>query len=50
MKYISATLLLVFWMILTVLLVITFLGIIVVIDEDSDWMEFPKKLLPVFRD
>lgn len=48
MKYFTAMLLLIFWMIATLLLAISFIGIIVLVDEDSTWMDFPKKLLSVF--
>lgn len=40
-------LLLMFWMVATLLLVISILGIIVLVDEDSVWMDLPKKLLSV---
>lgn len=49
MKYFTATLLLIFWMVATFLLAISFLGLILLIQEDSPWMAFPKKLLSVFR-
>ena len=48
MKYFTAMLLLMFWMVATFLLTISILGLIVLLDEDSAWMEFPKKLLSVF--
>lgn len=48
MKYFTAMLLLIIWMILTCLLPLTLLGIIVVLDSDSGWMIFPQKLLKVF--
>lgn len=50
MKYITATILLILWMIGTICLVISFLGIVVLIDEGNQWMNFPKKLLAVFED
>lgn len=42
-------LLLMVWIVATVLLAISFLGLIVLIDHDSAWMDFPKKLLSVFE-
>lgn len=48
MKYFTAMLLLMFWMIATLLLAISVLGLIVLMDEDSSWMDLPKKLVSVF--
>ena len=49
MKYIASTLLLIVWMVFTLLLAVSFIGIFVLIDEDSFWMEIPEKLLNVFN-
>lgn len=49
MKYFTAMLLLMFWMVATLLLTISVLGLLVLMDPDSTWMEFPKKLLLVFE-
>lgn len=49
MKYFTAMLLLMFWMVATFLLVITVIGLILLLDQDGTWMSFPKKLLSVFE-
>jgi len=48
MKYFTAMLLLMFWMVATFLLAISVLGLMVLLDHDSAWMDFPEKLLSVF--
>ena len=47
MKYFFAAMLLVFWMIASIILVITVLGLLVVCDRP--WQEIPGKLLSVFE-
>lgn len=45
MKYLVVGLLMILWMIATVALVITFIGIIVLVDEDIEWGKLPQRLL-----
>lgn len=47
MKYFTASLLLTFWLIVTILLVCTIIGLAVIAEEE--WWIFPKKLLTVFE-
>lgn len=49
MKYVVAGLLLIMWMILTIILAISIVGWILIIDDESTWLDFPKKLLEVFE-
>ena len=48
-KYFCFVLLLIIWMIVSFLLAISFIGIIVLLDEDSIWMKIPDKLLDIFK-
>lgn len=48
MKYLLVSLLLIVWMVLTMVLTITVIGIAIMYDEDS-WMSIPKQLLKTFE-
>ncbi len=49
MKYLAAAILLIVWMAITLCLALTLIGIVIMVDENSDWMKIPKKLLYVFN-
>jgi hypothetical protein len=47
MKLFTAVLLIILWMVATVALAITLIGLVVVLNDE--WFEVPKKLLAVFE-
>ena len=49
MKYISAMLLLIIWMVITFLLAISIIGLITLYEDDSPWMQISKNLCSVFK-
>ncbi len=49
MKYIVAGILLIMWMTLTIILAISVVGWVLLIDDDSAWLMFPKELLEIFK-
>jgi hypothetical protein len=50
MKYFFAFLILLFWLITTIILTISILGLFVVVIESHRWFEIPEKILIVFED
>lgn len=50
MKQILSFILLVLWLILTLILVFTLIGIIFILDDDSQWKQFGKQLLQIFKE
>lgn len=48
MKYITASILLIIWMVVSLLMVCTIIGIMVFVIDESGWSAFPTKLLSVF--
>lgn len=49
MKQILSFILIVLWLLLTLILVFTIIGIIVILDDDSQWKQFGKQLLEIFK-
>jgi hypothetical protein len=50
MKYFFAFLFFLFWLIGTIILTISLLGLFIVVIENDRWFEIPKKILNVFED
>lgn len=48
-KQIISAILLVFWMVITLLLVISIIGTIVVFDDETGWSDIPKSLISNFN-
>lgn len=47
MKYITATILMIFWMIITLLIACTIIGLMVL--TEIDWFKIPNKLLQIYE-
>lgn len=50
MKILGLILLLIVWIMATLILALSIIGLVVLMDEDSTWMEFPIKILDTLRE